>query len=449
MVRVRLRLPGVDESARRVDLEVLADDRPSDAGRCPASRGGSRRRRDVGGRLGHRPGRASAATSAGGAADRSRAANTTRAGRRGPARGRPDPVAPALPFVLEHRLDRVQAATPSTPLLVEARRRQPRARLDEPQAVRAALDRARDEALRPRGRGRASSPPPSRAPDRARRRRSTGPARQGLDEPAAGRVGKAHPKRRSRRRLTAAPLGLLSGRRARPQCAAARGALPGESDEYRPRPRTSCSGGDRPAPTVEAVAARRRDAPLGGEVPTDYVFEGWDERPASARQVRLSELFEDGKDTLFLYSFMFDPGPTGPLEVRARVARRSSTRSTARLRTSRSGSTSRCRQGADRAIPCARADARVAPRATALLGGSTYNADYRAEDPDGPVPDGDGLRPPDGEIHHTGAASLARAARGGPAPAARRLPLAALGDPRPDARGRGATSIHSWSYDPS
>jgi predicted dithiol-disulfide oxidoreductase (DUF899 family) len=44
-------------------------------------------------------------------------------------------------------------------------------------------------------------------------------------------------------------------------------------------------------------------------VPTDYEFEGAD------GAVRLSELFEDGKDTLFLYNFMYIPGPQGlPLE---------------------------------------------------------------------------------------------------------------------------------------
>src|SRR5712664_2206347 len=57
----------------------------------------------------------------------------------------------------------------------------------------------------------------------------------------------------------------------------------------------------------EAVAEQRRSLPLGGEMPTDYAFDGAD------GTVRLSELFEDGKDTLFLYNFMFIPGEGGPL----------------------------------------------------------------------------------------------------------------------------------------
>jgi predicted dithiol-disulfide oxidoreductase (DUF899 family) len=64
------------------------------------------------------------------------------------------------------------------------------------------------------------------------------------------------------------------------------------------------------------VASQRRSLPLGGEVPDDYRFEGWDERAYAVRDVLLSELFEDGTDTLFLYSFMFIPGERGlPLEV--------------------------------------------------------------------------------------------------------------------------------------
>jgi predicted dithiol-disulfide oxidoreductase (DUF899 family) len=64
------------------------------------------------------------------------------------------------------------------------------------------------------------------------------------------------------------------------------------------------------------VAAQRRKLPLGGEVPTDYTFERWDGKANAAGQVRLSELFAEGKDSLFIYNFMFEPGEKGfPLEV--------------------------------------------------------------------------------------------------------------------------------------
>jgi predicted dithiol-disulfide oxidoreductase (DUF899 family) len=61
------------------------------------------------------------------------------------------------------------------------------------------------------------------------------------------------------------------------------------------------------------VAAARRELPPGGPVPEDYVFhgKGTDDTPAD---VRLSELFAPGKDSLVIYSFMFprDPGDERP-----------------------------------------------------------------------------------------------------------------------------------------
>jgi predicted dithiol-disulfide oxidoreductase (DUF899 family) len=60
---------------------------------------------------------------------------------------------------------------------------------------------------------------------------------------------------------------------------------------------------------IEAVAPARRLLPLGGDIPTDYVFQrrGADGAPSD---LRLSQLFAPGKDTLVIYSFMFprDPG---------------------------------------------------------------------------------------------------------------------------------------------
>lgn len=53
---------------------------------------------------------------------------------------------------------------------------------------------------------------------------------------------------------------------------------------------------------VEAVARQRRDLPPGGEVPQDYVFHG-----ADGEDVRLSELFAPGQDTLVVYNFMYGP----------------------------------------------------------------------------------------------------------------------------------------------
>jgi predicted dithiol-disulfide oxidoreductase (DUF899 family) len=60
----------------------------------------------------------------------------------------------------------------------------------------------------------------------------------------------------------------------------------------------------------EAIAAQRRALPLGGEVSGDYVFD------SPSGPVAFPELFATGKETLYLYNFMFIPGEQGlPLEV--------------------------------------------------------------------------------------------------------------------------------------
>jgi predicted dithiol-disulfide oxidoreductase (DUF899 family) len=85
-------------------------------------------------------------------------------------------------------------------------------------------------------------------------------------------------------------------------------AFPGESAEYRAaRDRLLVKEIDLRR-SMEAVAAARRELPPGGAVPEDYVFQG---RPSDAvsTDVRLSELFMPGKDSLVIYSFMFPRDP--------------------------------------------------------------------------------------------------------------------------------------------
>src|SRR5262245_65794701 len=62
---------------------------------------------------------------------------------------------------------------------------------------------------------------------------------------------------------------------------------------------------------MEAVAVARRALPPGGAVPEDYVFEAA-APDGKAIQVRLSELFAPGKDSLVIYNFMFPQGYGGP-----------------------------------------------------------------------------------------------------------------------------------------
>jgi predicted dithiol-disulfide oxidoreductase (DUF899 family) len=84
--------------------------------------------------------------------------------------------------------------------------------------------------------------------------------------------------------------------------------FPGESTEYREARDSLLQAEVELRRAIEAVAAQRRELPLGGEVPEDYVFEEAGEDGAT-REVRLSELFGPGKDSLVIYSFMFPRSP--------------------------------------------------------------------------------------------------------------------------------------------
>lgn len=79
--------------------------------------------------------------------------------------------------------------------------------------------------------------------------------------------------------------------------------FPGEPEEYRRARDELLQAEIELRRQTESVAARRRELPLGGVVPTDYEFDEWDSLTEGPTRIRLSELFGN-KDTLFLYSFM-------------------------------------------------------------------------------------------------------------------------------------------------
>ena len=89
--------------------------------------------------------------------------------------------------------------------------------------------------------------------------------------------------------------------------------FPGESQAYRAARNRLLEQEIELRRTTEAVAAARRRLPPGGVVPEDYVFDGADADDTPV-QVRLSELFASGKDSLAVYSFMFprDAGDDRP-----------------------------------------------------------------------------------------------------------------------------------------
>jgi predicted dithiol-disulfide oxidoreductase (DUF899 family) len=96
----------------------------------------------------------------------------------------------------------------------------------------------------------------------------------------------------------------------------ARTTFPGESPEYRTARERLLDQEIELRRATEAVAAARRELPPGGVVPEDYVFQGAVDGAPS--EVRMSELFAPGRDSLVIYNFMFPrssqdrrPGPAG------------------------------------------------------------------------------------------------------------------------------------------
>jgi predicted dithiol-disulfide oxidoreductase (DUF899 family) len=86
--------------------------------------------------------------------------------------------------------------------------------------------------------------------------------------------------------------------------------FPNESDVYRAARADLLKAEAELRDHVERVAAQRRKLPLGGKVKEDYVFDETVE--GEKRQTRMSELFADDKDTLFLYGFMYGPKAEAP-----------------------------------------------------------------------------------------------------------------------------------------
>lgn len=81
--------------------------------------------------------------------------------------------------------------------------------------------------------------------------------------------------------------------------------FPGESQTYRASRDALLAAEMDLRKQTEAVAAMRRALPLGGAVTEDYTF---DETVAgNVIQTQLGDLFAPGKDSLFVYSFMYAP----------------------------------------------------------------------------------------------------------------------------------------------
>ena len=82
--------------------------------------------------------------------------------------------------------------------------------------------------------------------------------------------------------------------------------FPNESESYREARNKLLEAEINLRRQTEAVAAMRRDLPDGGKLKEDYVFEEFD-KDGNIKHTKFSELFEPGKNTLIVYSFMFAP----------------------------------------------------------------------------------------------------------------------------------------------
>jgi predicted dithiol-disulfide oxidoreductase (DUF899 family) len=84
--------------------------------------------------------------------------------------------------------------------------------------------------------------------------------------------------------------------------------FPGESDAYRAARDDLLLAEMELRAHVHKLTELRSRLPLGGEVPEDYVFE----EAGTSAQVSLSGLFQPGRDSLVVYSFMYGPAMNQP-----------------------------------------------------------------------------------------------------------------------------------------
>jgi predicted dithiol-disulfide oxidoreductase (DUF899 family) len=200
--------------------------------------------------------------------------------------------------------------------------------------------------------------------------------------------------------------------------------FPDESEEYRQARNRLLEAEIEVRRAIEQVAAQRRSLPPGGRVPEDYQFE---EAAEGGGEVTFSELFERGRDTLVVYSFMFPrwsgdtrSGPTSGDTARLPLEETPCPSCTSIL-DSLDGAARRLAQRVNLAVVAKSDPERIRTFARErgwshlrLLSSrnNTYNRDYHAESPDGEqapilnvfVRDGDGFR-------HTWATELMFASR--------------------------------------
>ena len=173
--------------------------------------------------------------------------------------------------------------------------------------------------------------------------------------------------------------------------------FPGESAEYRAARDDLLDQEIELRRAMEQLAATRRDLPPGGTVPEDYVFQGAG-ASGTPTDVRLSDLFMPGRDSLVIYSAMFPrdpsddrPGPSAGTTALLPILEGPCPSCTAQL-DQLDGAAEHASQRVNLAVvakaPLARVLAFAEERGWRRLrllssSGNTYNRDYHAETPAG------------------------------------------------------------------
>jgi predicted dithiol-disulfide oxidoreductase (DUF899 family) len=177
---------------------------------------------------------------------------------------------------------------------------------------------------------------------------------------------------------------------------------PNESAEYRQARDELLQAEIELRRAEEAVAEKRRALPPGGEVTGDYVFD------SPSGPATFAELFATGKDTLYLYNFMFIPGEQGlPLEQACP--------SCTSIIDAMDGAFRHLRDRLDVAVVAKAPIEQFAAwgkergwRFTPLYSSSrtTFNQDYQAESADGQLPIAHVFTRAGGAIHHRWSSEL-------------------------------------------
>jgi predicted dithiol-disulfide oxidoreductase (DUF899 family) len=178
-------------------------------------------------------------------------------------------------------------------------------------------------------------------------------------------------------------------------------SFPQESAEYRKARKELLTREIELRRNIEKVAAARRKLPLGGEVPEDYTFEQGPLDLSLAgpiRKVHLSELFDAGKESLLIYSYMYGPAMATPCT------------SCTSILDGLNGTAPHVRDRVNFVVvaksPIARIRAVAGERGWHNLrllssAGNSYNLDYRGENKEGgQLPSLNVFARRDGKIHH-------------------------------------------------